>query len=64
MKHRVVNVIDPKNPQDAVTKHYMENVQGGFMAENTKILNEAKDTVSATQQTQRRAQSNEALSKA
>ena len=64
LNHRVVNVSDPKDPQDAVTKHYMENVQGGFVAENTKILNEAKDTLSATQQTQSKAQANEALSKA
>ena len=61
---RVVNVKDPEEPQDAVTKHYMENVQGGFIAENTKILNEAKDTLSATQQTQSKAQTNESLSKA
>lgn len=64
LNHRVVNVSDPKDPQDAVTKHYMENVQGGFVAANTKILNEAKDTLSATQQTQSKAQANETLSKA
>ena len=61
---RVINVSDPEDPQDAVTKHYMESVQGGFIAENTKILNEAKDTLSATQQTQSKAQANETLSKA
>ena len=61
---RVINVSDPEDPQDAVTKNYMENVQGGFIAENTKILNEAKDTLSATQQTQSKAQANETLSKA
>ena len=61
---RVVNVSDPIDPQDAVTKHYMENVQGGFVEANTKILNEAKDTLSATQQTQSKAQANETLSKA
>lgn len=61
---RVINVSDPKDPQDAVTKHYMENVQGGFVADNTKILNEAKATLSATQQTQSKAQANETLSKA
>ena len=61
---RVINVSDPEDPQDAVTKHYMENVQGGFVADNTKILNEAKATLSATQQTQSKAQTNEALSKA
>ena len=64
LNHRVVNVSDPKDPQDAVTKHYMENVQGGFVAANTKILNETKDTLSATQQTQSKAQANETLSKA
>lgn len=61
---RVVNVSDPIDPQDVVTKHYMENVQDGFVATNTKILNEAKDTLSATQQTQSKAQANETLSKA
>ena len=61
---RVINVSDPIDPQDVVTKHYMENVQGGFVEANTKILNEAKDTLSATQQTQSKAQTNETLSKA
>lgn len=64
LNHRVVNVSDPKDPQDAVTKHYMENVQGGFVAANTKILNDAKATLSATQQAQSKAQANETLSKA
>ena len=64
LSSRIINVSDPEDPQDAVTKHYMENVQGGFIAENTKILNEAKDTLSATQQTQSKAQTNETLSKA
>ena len=64
LNHRVVNVSDPIDPQDVVTKHYMENVQGGFVAANTKILNETKDTLSATQQTQSKAQTNEVLSKA
>lgn len=64
LNHRVINVSDPKDPQDVVTKRYMENVQGGFVAANTKILNDAKDTLSATQQTQSKAQANETLSKA
>ena len=64
LNSRITGVSDPINPQDVVTKHYMENVQGGFIAENTKILNEAKDTLSATQQTQSKAQTNETLSKA
>ena len=64
LNSRITGVSDPIDPQDVVTKHYMENVQGGFIAENTKILNEAKDTLSATQQTQSKAQTNETLSKA
>ena len=35
---RVINVSDPKDPQDAVTKHYMESVQDGFVARNTSLL--------------------------
>lgn len=61
---RVVNVSDPQDAQDVVTKNYMENVQGSFVTANTKILNEAKDTLSATKQTQSKAQANENLSKA
>ena len=64
LNHRVINVSDPKDPQDVVTKAYMESVQGGFVAANTKILNDAKATLSATQQTQSKAQANETLSKA
>ena len=64
LSSRITGVSDPIDPQDVVTKHYMENVQGGFVADNTKILNEAKATLSATQQTQSKAQTNETLSKA
>lgn len=64
LNHRVINVSDPKDPQDVVTKAYMESVQGGFVAANTKILNDAKATLSATQQVQSKAQANETLSKA
>lgn len=60
---RIIGVSDPKDPQDVVTKAYMENVQGGFVVANTKILNDAKATLSATQQTQSKAQTNETLSK-
>ena len=35
---RVVNVSDPKDPQDAVTKHYMESVQDGFVARNASLF--------------------------
>lgn len=39
--HKIANVLDPTAPQDVVTKHYMETVQGGFVQENTAIKNEA-----------------------
>ena len=64
LNQRIINVRDPQDAQNVVTKHYMENVQDGFVASNTKILNDAKATLSATQQTQSKAQSNETLSKA
>lgn len=38
---RVINVVDPKEPQDAVTKHYMETVQGGFVSQNTALVEQA-----------------------
>ena len=38
---RVVNVSDPEDPQDVVTKHYMESVQDGFVARNTSLLEQA-----------------------
>ena len=39
--HRVVNVATPVENGDAVTKGYMESVQGGFVQENTALKNEA-----------------------
>ncbi|WP_296912566.1 phage tail fiber protein [uncultured Megasphaera sp.] len=48
LNHRVINVSDPKDPQDAVTKNYMETVQSGFVVANTKILDEAKSTLEST----------------
>jgi microcystin-dependent protein len=38
---RVINVADPKEPQDVVTKHYMETVQGGFVSQNTALVEQA-----------------------
>lgn len=40
-KCRMSNIADPADAQDAVTKKYMETVQGGFVTENTKIKDEA-----------------------
>lgn len=39
--HRITDVSDPKEPQDAVTKHYMESVQDGFVSRNTSLLEQA-----------------------
>lgn len=41
LNHRITNVLDPKEPQDAVTKHYMESVQDGFVSRNTSLLEQA-----------------------
>lgn len=35
---RIIGVSDPRDPQDVVTKHYMESVQDGFVARNTSLL--------------------------
>lgn len=52
---RVINVSDPIDHQDAVTKHYMESVQDGFVARNTALLeqtttqaNNAKNSASSS----------------
>lgn len=39
--HRITDISDPKEPQDAVTKHYMESVQDGFVSRNTSLLEQA-----------------------
>lgn len=59
LNHRVVNVNDPKDPQDAVTKHYMENVQGGFVAANTILVQEATKQASAAKASQEDAKTSE-----
>ena len=52
---RVINVSDPKEPQDTVTKHYMENVQGGFVSANTALVQEATKQASAAKASQESA---------
>lgn len=59
LNHRVINVSDPKDPQDAVTKHYMENVQGGFVATNTILVQEATKQASAAKASQEAAKTSE-----
>lgn len=39
--HRMINVADPQDPQDAVTKNYMETVQGGFVQQNQALVQQA-----------------------
>lgn len=56
---RVINVSDPKDPQDAVTKNYMETVQGGFVAANTILVQEATKQASAAKSSQESAKTSE-----
>lgn len=55
LSSRIINVSDPEDPQDAVTKHYMESIQDGFVARNTSLLeqtttqaNNAKNSASSS----------------
>ena len=59
LNHRVVNVSDPKDPQDAVTKHYMESVQNGFVMTNTSLVQEATKQASAAKASQEAAKTSE-----
>lgn len=61
---RVINVSDPKDPQDAVTKHYMESVQNGFVAANTILVQEATKQASAAKTSQEAAKTSETNAKA
>lgn len=63
LNHRVINVSDPKDPQDAVTKHYMESVQGGFVAANTILVQEATKQASAAKSSQEAAKTSETNAK-
>lgn len=56
---RIINVSDPKDPQDVVTKHYMETVQGGFVAANTILVQEATKQASAAKSSQEAAKTSE-----
>lgn len=58
---RVINVSDPKDPQDAVTKHYMETVQGGFVSQNTALVQEATKQASAAKSSQEAAKTSETI---
>lgn len=62
LNHRISNVSDPKDPQDAVTKHYMENVQGGFVSANTIFVQEATKQASAAKASATQASDSERAS--
>lgn len=59
LNHRVINVSDPKDPQDAVTKNYMETVQSGFVAANTILVQEATKQASAAKSSQEASKTSE-----
>lgn len=63
LNHRVINVSDPKDPQDAVTKNYMETVQGGFVAASTILVQEATKQASAAKSSQEAAKTSETNAK-
>lgn len=63
LNHRVINVSDPKDPQDAVTKHYMESVQNGFVTANTILVQEATKQASAAKSSQEAAKTSETNAK-
>ena len=63
LNHRVINVSDPKDPQDAVTKHYMESVQNGFVTANTILVQEATKQASAAKTSQEAAKTSETNAK-
>ncbi len=63
LNHRVINVSDPKDPQDVVTKNYMETVQGGFVAANTILVQEATKQASAAKSSQEAAKTSETNAK-
>ena len=56
---RVINVSDPKDPQDVVTKAYMESVQNGFVTANTILVQEATKQASAAKSSQEAAKTSE-----
>lgn len=61
---RITGVKDPIDPQDVVTKHYMENVQGGFVKKNSDLVNEATKQANSAKSSQTAAKTSETNAKA
>lgn len=59
LNSRITGVSDPIDHQDVVTKAYMENVQGGFVAANTILVQEATKQASAAKVSQEAAKTSE-----
>ena len=60
--NRIINVGNPTDPQDAVTKSYMESVQDGFVQRNTTIETHVEEM--QTDVTNKLAQTNTSASNA
>lgn len=63
LNHRIINVNDPKDAQDVVTKNYMESVQSGFVTANTKLLDATTTQASAAKASQEAAKSSQDAAK-
>lgn len=62
--HRIINVADPTEAQDAVTKHYMESVQDGFVQRNKKIESHVQSMQEDVTNKQKQASASANLAKA
>ena len=60
--HRIINVADPTEAQDAVTKHYMESVQDGFVQRNQTIETNVKSMQTDVTTKQQQAASSQTAS--
>jgi hypothetical protein len=59
LNSRITGVKDPTDPQDVVTKHYMETVQGGFVSQNTALVQEATKQAFAAKASQESSKTSE-----